>query len=199
MNLKLLKLGGVGSTWLIVVVTIVSFSLGGSTVQAQDTIGIYFDEEGLTTHFQTTEVGEWIDAWLIIKDLSSEDGLFAFAASAKFEGEIYAYCWMSLIGAQDIMCAPEWILGATHPIPQSETIVVVKMWFRMPSNEARVDIYVQPAVPDMYEGRAVYQTNSGELRTLYSASGSYDEPVASLNGAVPLDASSWGKVKALYR
>ena len=174
--------------------------------EVQDEVGIYFDQEGITTSMQTTQMWQYVEAWLILKNISSESGFQSIAMLGSIEGPAEYFCWISLIGEQLTWCYPEWVLQASPPVPQSDIIPVVLMWFFVPEPTDVVRLYVLPPWPwpPYFDGEdAVYQANDGTPGTfilLYPSSGSYDLPVAAVNAeVVTYEGVTWGSVKALYQ
>jgi hypothetical protein len=143
-------------------------------------------------------------AWLVLVNISAESGIRGIGIYGAQEGTITSFCWWSLIGFQIDICDPEWILAADPPLPWSYAMPVVKIGFMVASPEDWGLFYVQPPPPyDPFDGiHAVYEANDGVPGTiipLQPSSGSYDLPVAGVNvDVVPVTASSWGAVKALY-
>jgi hypothetical protein len=173
--------------------------------EEQDIVGIYFDQEGLTTTFHTTELWQTVTAWLVLVNISAESGIQAIGIYGAMEGTLNDWCWWSLMGDLQIpICDPEWILGAAPPLPWAYAIPVVEIGIVVHSLDEWGRFYIQPPPPcDPFDGiHAFYQANDGvpgTLVPLQPSSGSYDLPVASVNtDVVPVTGSSWGEVKALY-
>jgi len=146
-----------GCLSLFVVVLLVCAPQIPSMLHAQeweDEVGIYFDQEGITTSIQTTEYWEYVEAWLILKNISAESGLYGIGVFGDIVGQIDGVCWMSLIAPQFNYCYPEWYLAAVPPIPQTDIIVTVLMWFWVYSPSEPVFLYVQPPDPNpsYYDG-----------------------------------------------
>ena len=172
--------------------------------EVQDEIGIYFDQAGLTSSYKTTQLGEYVEAWLILKNMSSESGIQGIIVYGLVEGEAVNFCWGSLIGEQPAICYPDWMLPANPPLPQTDILVAVEIWFLVPSPLSVIELFVKPYPAPPYEGEtAYYMANDGmpgTLIPLYPSSGSYDLPVAAVNAEiVTYEGVTWGSVKALYQ
>ena len=198
--------GRVLITPAVLAALLVLLPAGHALAEEQDIVGIYFDQEGLTTTFHTTEPHQTVMAYLVLINISAESGVQAIGIWGALEGTIYDWCSWSLMGGIQIpTCDPYWILGAAPPIPWAYAIPVVEIGIVVHSLDEWGRLYVQPPPPiDPFDGiHAFYQANDGvpgTLVPLQPSSGSYDLPVAGVNvDVVPVTASSWGAVKALYR
>jgi hypothetical protein len=190
----------------VLAVFLVFPAASNALAEEQDIVGIYFDQEGLSTTFHTTEPWQIVMAWLVLINISAESGVQAIGIYGAMEGTIWDWCSWSLMGdLGNPTCDPEWILGAAPPIPWAYAIPVVEIGIVVHSLDEWGRLYIQPPpLMDPFDGiHAVYEANDGVPGTiipLQPSSGSYDLPVAGVNvDVVPVTASSWGAVKALYR
>ncbi|MEN8007523.1 MAG: hypothetical protein ABFS42_10935 [Candidatus Krumholzibacteriota bacterium] len=177
---------------------------GTAIAQDQDVVGIYFDEEGLTSTVQTTQSPEDVIAWVILKNISSQSGLSGFAMKGFWTLPYEGPCGDNLLGPQLGICNIEWIFGAEPPVPQAEILPVVRFQVHVLAPTERVDLFIQPLdYPPLNYGDAVYEANDGSPGTiipLHPTSGSYDLPVAVINGGeVAVKSAHWGAVKSMYR
>ena len=99
---------------------------GNALAEEQDIVGIYFDQQGLSTSFHTTEPWQIVMAWLVLVNISAESGIRAIGVWGASEGTIHDWCWWSLIGSQIETCDPEWILAAEPPLPWAYAMPVVE-------------------------------------------------------------------------
>ena len=171
----------------------------GQPGELKDSIGIYFDSEGNTTRFQTTQLDEAVLAWLILKNMSSTAGIcgIAVCGDVRFTIPPVGFCWMSLVGGQNFYCEPLWGLAVEPPLPQTPLLAIVMMWFYVPTPATKLDLHV---VPFPGEELFYYTVDFETTLPLTPSSGSCDIPVAVVNGGVVGDiGTSWGGIKACYR
>ena len=122
--------GRIASFWPTVLMTLlVCLVAGNGMAEEQDIVGIYFDQQGLTTSIQTTEPIQAVYAWLVLVNISAESGIRGIGIYGAQEGTITSFCWWSLIGFQIDTCDPEWILAADPPLPWAHAMPVVKIGF----------------------------------------------------------------------
>lgn len=167
----------------------------------EDIVGIYWDVQGVSNYTTTTEPWQPVTGYVVIHNLSSSTGFRTVGVTGHHEGRMYSFCWSSLIGPQDMRCDMYWLLQAAPPQPQSDAIAIVRLWFFVPSPQDVVLFYLGPADYPPWEHDAIYDDNStypGHIRVLHPSSGSFDSPVAMVNGTVPVESMSWSEIKALY-
>ena len=77
----------------------------------------------------------------------------------------------------------------------------VLIWFQfMYVSTGVTTVSLGPTSAPSIAGEMAFQSDPGELRVMYPASGSIHEPVFEFNGeAVAVDDESFGSVKALFR
>lgn len=179
-----------------------------AAAQDRDLVGIYFDEAGASAAFETTAPWQEVHAWVVLKGISAPSGVQGIALTGEWEGA-EGLGWTSLIGAASFPLPSQpadWTLQAAPPLPQADAVPVVKIWFLVRSPEQVVRLYVGPPpawtmTPPLQA--AVYQANDGTPGTLvplHPSSGSYDLPVAVVNGPrAPVSEGTWGQVKGIYR
>ena len=175
----------------------VMFNLCGSAEASDsDSVGLYFDTQGLVSEATTTTPWETVIGYLVLKNLSAPTGLLGIAVRGRIEGA--TACWHSLIGSQNGTCDMTWYVGSGTPIPPQPVHTVIRVFFNVESPTVEVRFYLEPT--PLYEHTVYVSPDDPTLHRLYPNSAGYSEPVAVVNRqAVAVDSASWGAVKALYR
>lgn len=96
----------------------------------------------------------------------------------------------------------EYIVGidTNNPVQVVDEAAVL-IWFQfMNVSTGRTTVSLGLTSAPSIPGEIAFQSVSGQLRVMYPASGSFNEPVFEFNGeAVAVDNESFGSVKALFR
>jgi hypothetical protein len=179
-----------------------SLIMNGGVAIASDQVGVYFDIAGTINTTTAVDPTQYQQAWVIIKDLSTP--MCIVQVIGRIEGPIADYCWRSLIGSYDYDCLLPWgteRCGYMPAIEPQASVPIVEMWFRVISSDPPVRFFVDLSSPEW--GPSGYGPpgweSTGAFVQLTPSSGSPEVPVAMINGPVPVESSSWGSVKAMYR
>jgi hypothetical protein len=166
--------------------------------QEQDIIGVYFDEEAVTSIYETTGPAEDVEVWVAVKNMSATADFLALNFWLDANGDCVSA--ISLLGgAQNPGECGMFILGASPPIPRRDLILICRTGFLVTSPSERIDLYIR-AIPDIPDPSPVYLTIEQEVFDLTPSSGSFTDPVAIINpdGVLEHSGSTWGGIKELY-
>ena len=94
----------------------------------------------------------------------------------------------------------EYIVGLASDFPVTDETVVLITFTFMVSAPGNIEVTLGPTFDPSIPGEMAFQSVAGELRVMYSTSGSHDAPVFWFgHGPNPVKNETFGSVKALYR
>ncbi|MFH1843110.1 MAG: T9SS type A sorting domain-containing protein [bacterium] len=150
----------------------------------QDVLGIYFDQTGSTTSFQTTAPGEIVWAYLLIINPSYGYGVSGWECCVETAGGGDPV-WFTLNGnAINVDTPPCFAVGISGSLlPGSEQVLLATMGFIQSDPSVSTQIYLHPALNPSVPDVPVYigGFSPGFLLTLDWSSGGEALPVAVVN------------------
>ena len=170
--------------------------------QDPDGIGIYFDTDA--TQYCLKYLGGRIFAYLILTNCSEPSGIGGWACrmTVTIPAGNYAYGW-DLYGADNMSTPPDYVCGLGSAIPYAPAMLLARQecWVHVPD---AMTFYIGPVSTPPIWGYPAYAAGDdpGRIKPMYVASGSYDLPVAQLNGVcsvIATEQTSFGHVKSMYR
>lgn len=192
----------------VLVLTALGFAapLGGGHALAdppRDVVGVYFDLAAAASLWQTHKPSELVTAYVIATNISAPAGIGAFEMMGRIKGAAVAPSWElppSVIDCPEPGCL---VWAGSQPLPWSPAILLATLRFWVPTTSAGCAIYLGPTACPSLPGSVAYVAgmDPSDFRPLTAASGSFDLPLAVVNGgpSVPLLSGSWGSCKALFR
>jgi|GEM_PF-6843874 len=91
-------------------------------------------------------------------------------------------------------------IGDQSPLAVTNEAAVLVTFTFMNTSVGQFAVTIGPTSKPGIAGEMAFQSVSGQLREMYSASGSTTDPIFIFNGeAVPVEEESFGSVKALFR
>jgi hypothetical protein len=167
-----------------------------------DGLGIYFDLDATMVHATTTQPLQMVTAYLLATNVSATSGISGYELHMGIYGALalgyQSSCDCCLFGFPHIACGC--LLG---PLPWGPAIRLGTLTFFVLDPTTVTTFYLGPHVVPSIPGYPAYAVGDDplDIRPFYVSSGSYDLPVATVNGEPPVPANppTWGAVKALYR
>lgn len=189
----------------LIILGLVLLTAGGVFAQIDpdpDGIGLYFDEEATLT-CKTVPAFVQFDAYLCLTNPSSPNGASGFECRLEFPATILRTFDVIDTTYQNLFSSPDYLVGFGAPLPAADVIVLTHIGFFNLQLDTRQEFFVKPIERPSVPGAACYADGLDPrlLIPLNSSSGSWDLPVAVINGecnVIANEGSAWGRVKSLY-
>ncbi len=188
------------STPSVILVISCSIFMAVSALACVDELGVFFDEAGTISVYETNGTETYVRAWVAVIGMSAPDSFMAIEFWLDVDG-VGVDSFTSLIGSGQFPAGYGglFMLAAGSPIPPCDLILIFETWIWMPDPNARREIHVGPIPASPYDSPG-YGTSSLVYYHLTPTSGAYDLPVAVINpDAMATVTGAWGDVKRLYR
>jgi len=176
----------------------------GSSAQIDpslDSIGIYFDDDGIVNCDSPGIAGE-LSLNLILTNISAQAGVHGWECLIDWTPGIFVLEWNLRGAAVNGRTAPEFGVGLSTPLPWASTIIIMDFLVGVYKSNT-IEFYILPVSNPSLPGVPSYADGSNPdlLYPLRQSTGGPDNPVCVINGdcPVPNDATTWGALKSLYR
>ena len=175
---------------------------------AQDMLGVYFDIDATVFHDSTSAPLEQVNAYLFLRNPSGLDGVFGWFGDVRVEGPHVLLSWTPNHPCVAIDCCglggwPPFACFYTSAVTWEPAVLLASAWIMVTSPDSQVSFFVGPNLdfPHAHPQYLAGPDYPADLVVMRPVSGSYDKPVATINGEPPVDrpGSTWGAVKGLYR
>ncbi len=172
--------------------------------QDPDGLGMYFDTDA--TQYCLEYVGGEVSAYVILTNCSEPTSIAGWECHVTYTippGNYELGWWLNTIGGENVSAAPDFQVGLPSAMPYSPAILlaVYRMLIYVPDP---IVFYVGPCNSPTIPGYPAYAVGGdpGRIKPMYVVSGSYDLPVAQLNGVcsvIATEHTTFGHIKAMFR